>query len=161
LRDFVHAAVFDQPLARRMAQQRPAWLTDVSGIEGTALAGVVIEDYLEAARLLLDLGADVNTRGLSDETPLMYAAHLGYREMVGLLLGRGADVNARDEMLETALFKAARHGYAEICEALLEAGAEPDIQNEEEESIRDIVLPRKREQVLAVLARHERGGPVS
>lgn len=160
LRDFVHAAVFDQPLARRMAQQRPAWLTDVSSSEETALADVVIENYLEAARFLLDLGADVNTRGLSDETPLMYAAGLGYQEMVSLLLGRGADVNARDETLETALFKAARHGYAEVCGALLEAGAEPDIQNDGEESVLDIVLPRKRGQVLAVLARHEREEPV-
>ncbi len=146
--------MFDQPLARRIAQQRPAFLSDVSSIEETALADVVIENYLEAARFLLDLGAGVNTRGLSAETPLMYAAGLGYREMVALLLEHGADMNARDEEQETALFKAARHGCAEVCEALLEAGAEPDIQNDMEQNILDIILPRKREQVLAVLARH-------
>ena len=160
LRHFIHAAVFDQPLARRMMQQNPALLTDTSGIGETALADVVIENYLEAARFLLDLGADVNTRGLSAETPLIHAAGLGYREMVALLLGRGADVNARDEGQETALFKAARHGYAEVCEALLEAGAEPDIQNDCEENIFDIILPRKREQVLAVLARYGYREPV-
>lgn len=137
-----------------MKQERPAWLTDMNSIGETALADVVIENYLEAARFLLDLGADVNTRGLSAETPLMYAAGLGYREMVALLLERGADVNAQDGEQETALFKAARHGYAEVCEALLESGAEPDIQNDMGENIFDIILPRRREQVLTVLGRH-------
>ena len=143
LRHFVHAAMFDQPLARRMMKQRPAWLTDVNGIGETVLADVVIENYLEAARFLLDAGADINTRDMSQATPLIQAAGLGYREMIGLLLERGADVKARDEGQETALFEAARHGYAEVCEALLEAGAELDIQNDMEESLSGVILPRR------------------
>jgi len=160
LRDFVNAAVFDQPLAGRMLQRNPALLTDVNGIGETALADVVIENYLEAARFLLDAGADINTRDMSSETPLIQAAHLGYREMVALLLERGAQVNARDESQETALFQAARYGHAEVCEALLVAGAELNIQNDMEETLLDVILPRKREQVLGVLARHGYRQPV-
>lgn len=160
LRDFVHGAVFDQPLARRMMQRNPALLTDASGSGETALADVVIENYLEAARFLLDAGADINTRDRSGETPLIQAANMGYRDMVALLLGRGADVNARDEVQETALFKAARYGYAEVCAALLAAGAELNIQNDMQEDISDVVLPRKREQVLNVLIRHRYREPI-
>lgn len=160
LRDFVHAAVFDQPLARRMAQKNPALLTAVNSIGETALADVVIENYLEAARFLLDAGADINTRDMSGETPLMQAAGLGYRAMVALLLERGADVNARDGSQETSLFKAARHGYAEVSAALLEAGARLDIQNDMQENVWDVVLPRKRQQVLSILARHGYQEPV-
>ena len=160
LRNFVNAAVFDQPLAGRMLQRNPALLTDVNGIGETALADVVIENYLEAARFLLDAGADINTRDMSSETPLIQAAHLGYREMVALLLERGAQVNARDESQETALFQAARYGHAEVCEALLVAGAELNIQNDMEETLLDVILPRKREQVLGVLARHGYRQPV-
>ncbi len=159
LRDFVHAAIFDQPLARRMMRQKPALLTDASSGE-TVLADVVIENYLEAARFLLDAGADINARDLSGETPLIQAAGLGCREMVALLLGGGAEVNARDEGQETALFKAARHGYAEVCGALLGAGAELNIQNDMQENVWDVVLPRKREQVLSVLAQHGYPKPV-
>lgn len=160
LREFVHAAVFDQPLARRMAQKNPALLTAVNSIGETALADVVIENYLEAARFLLDAGADINTRDMSGETPLMQAAGLGYRAMVALLLERGADVNARDGSQETSLFKAARHGYAEVSAALLAAGAELNIQNDMQEDISDVVLPRKREQVLNVLIRHRYREPI-
>lgn len=154
LREFAHAAVFGQPLARRMMQRNPALLTDINSIGETALADVVIENYLEAARFLLDAGADINTRDMSGETPLMQAAGLGYQEMGALLLERSADVNARDEGQETALFKAARYGYAEVCGALLEAGAELNIQNDMQEDLSEVVLPRKREQVLNVLLRH-------
>ncbi len=154
LREFIHAAVFDQPLARHMALKNPALLTDASGSGETALADVVIENYLEAARFLLDAGADINTRDMSGETPLIQAAGLGYQEMVTLLVGRGAEVNARDEAQETALFKAARYGYAEICELLLKAGAGLTIQNDRQEGLSDIILPRKREQVLRILAQY-------
>jgi len=151
---FVHACVFDQPLARRMLQEKPSWLTTTNGIGETALAYVIIEDYLEAARFLLDLGANINTRDNRAETPLIQAAGLGYLEMVALLLERGAEVNAQNEDLETAIFKAVRYGYVEVCEALLVAGAEVQAQNDMEEHLWDVVLPRKRELLLGVLTRH-------
>ena len=50
-------------------------------------------------------------------------------------------------------------GTPRICEALLEAGAEADIQNDSEESVFDSILPRKRDQIIAVLTRYGRGGP--
>jgi ankyrin repeat protein len=162
LRHFVQAAVFNQPLARQMLQADRSWLAARSGSGETALADVVVENYVDAARFLIGQGADVNTRDNSGETPLMYAAILGYAEMVALLLQRGADVNAVDGLEESALFKAARHGRAELCDALLVAGAELGGMNLLSKSVYDVILPRKRTQVLSVFERHghrEQGAP--
>lgn len=144
-----------------MIQERHDWLTATNGSGETALAYVVIENYLDAAHFLLESGAEIDSRDMSDETPLIHAAGLGYTEMVTLLLGRGAPVNAQNEDEETALFKAARYGYAEVCEALLAAGAGTDVENLMGQSLADVVLPRKRAQVVSVLARYGYPNPVS
>ena len=137
-----------------MLQESRDWLTATNSIGESALAYIVIENYREAAKFLLEHGADVNTRDMSDETPLIQASGLGYVEMVSLLLERGAEVDARDQDQETALFKAVRYGHSEICEALLAAGAEVNVQNDMEQHLTYVVLPRKREQVMSVLAKH-------
>jgi ankyrin repeat protein len=54
---------------------------------------------LDAARVLLDAGADVNAVNANDHwgtTPLHAAAHANQREIAALLLERGADRDARD-----------------------------------------------------------------
>ena len=58
----------------------------------TVLQEAISEEKIEAVRLLLDNGVDVNYR-VSDEdlTPLMYAVNSGNTEMVALLLENGAD----------------------------------------------------------------------
>ena len=151
---FVHACVFDQPLARRMLQERSSWLTITNDIGETPLAYIVIENYLDAARFLLNAGADVNTRDKSGETPLIQAAGLGYQEVVALLLEQGAEVNIRNEDEETALSKAVRSGYSEICETLLVAGADIQTQNDMGQYLSDVSLPRKHQQVLNILTQY-------
>ena len=58
----------------------------------TLLQQAISEENIEAVRLLLDNGVDINYR-VSDEdpTPLMYAINSGNKEMVALLLKNGAD----------------------------------------------------------------------
>jgi ankyrin repeat protein/mono/diheme cytochrome c family protein len=79
---------------------------------------------LDATRLLLDRGADVNTRGIDGRTPLMMAAISDAYplEIVRTLIARGADVNVRTPAGETAASLAAVRGGA-IVDALVKAGA--------------------------------------
>jgi ankyrin repeat protein len=101
----------------------------VLGISGAepALVGDLLRDApdllmrfalcgnLEGIRMLLDLGADVNTRdprgdgywGIAkDGTALHVAAWKAHHETVALLVARGADVNARNARGETPLMRA-------------------------------------------------------
>lgn len=90
---------------------------------------------VEAARLLLDAGADVNAPGHSDITgdasPLVLAASSGATsvEMISLLLQRGADPDARAGAGVTALQIASERGDRDVSEALLAGGATLDIHS--------------------------------
>ena len=58
----------------------------------TLLQQAISEERIEAVRLLLQNGADVNyTVSDHDPTPLIYAINSGKKEMVSLLLDNGAD----------------------------------------------------------------------
>jgi uncharacterized protein len=55
------------------------------------------QQTLEAVKLLLDLGADVNAQDLLDgRTALMGAAHKGRNDVIELLVARGANLSLRD-----------------------------------------------------------------
>lgn len=60
-------------------------------------------EALEAVKLLLELGADVNARESGGRTALQGAAYGGEDEIIRLLASRGADVNAMDNYGRTAL----------------------------------------------------------
>ena len=68
----------------------------------------------------MDKGADVNAKGLYEQTPVIYAAMFGSADTVRILLEHGADVNARESLKgDTGLDKT---GDTEIVRMLREAG---------------------------------------
>ncbi len=58
---------------------------------------------VEAARLLIDKGADVDARGFDDWTPLHWAAKTGSKPICEMLLEHGANLNALNGVLRTPL----------------------------------------------------------
>ncbi len=68
-----------------------------------ALFEAIDNRRLEAAKVLLAAGANVNARGDDEQTPLMLAVKRNYPEMVQLLIAAGADVNAKNNKEQTAL----------------------------------------------------------
>jgi len=94
------------------------------GLYGTPLHAASFKGRLDAARLLLDYGADVNsTKG--GEIPLRLAYKCQHFEVMKLLLSRGATVDLRDEdYIGTVLHRASWDGEAEAVELLLQHGAD-------------------------------------
>jgi len=85
---------------------------------------------LASARRLLDKGANIETTGDNDMTPLGAAADNGDLSMVQLLLQRGANPRAKDHSLETPLMHAAYGGHTEIVRLLLKQN--PDLAEKNE-----------------------------
>lgn len=93
----------------------------------TALHFAAFFGKSEAARLLLDAGAEVNV--VSDNEmrvqPLHSAAAGRHHEVCRVLLTAGADVDATQQHGYTPLHAAAQHGDVELVELFLSAGADP------------------------------------
>ncbi len=119
--------------------------TNAATTEGeTALMTVARTGNVEAAKVLLAAGADVNSKEQwRQQTPLMWAVAEAHPEMAQELIAHGADVNARQvtwnwerqitkEPREkwmplgglTPLLFAARQGCVECGQVLLKSGAE-------------------------------------
>jgi ankyrin repeat protein len=100
--------------------------------ETTALIFAISQGYGEIVHLLLDKGADVNTKIIDKEskytvTPLLLAVYLDKAEIVKMLLEYGADIHARVENRDlggkTALRIAVKKENLEIIQLLLQAGS--------------------------------------
>ena len=82
-----------------------------------------VNDSCIAVEKLLSLGADVNTREWTHQTPLIQASRLGHVNTVNVLLHAGADVNIKDHNERTALIFASE--TCDSCvELLVHAGAD-------------------------------------
>ncbi|XP_072851515.2 fibronectin type 3 and ankyrin repeat domains protein 1 isoform X1 [Pogona vitticeps] len=75
-----------------------------AGLEWTPLIRLcALTGKTDVATLLIDAGADVNTKDKDGKTPLMVAALNNQEELVALLLERGADPDVKNEFGKGAL----------------------------------------------------------
>lgn len=81
-------------------------------------------------QVLLQAGANVNTKDASGFTALMLAADRNYTDVIELLLQAGAKVDIKDNAGETALIYAAQESTPDVVKKLLDAGANINVQNE-------------------------------
>jgi ankyrin repeat protein len=113
---------------------------------------------LEAARLLLDAGAEIDRPNPDDITPLFMAIGSGHADVAHFLIERGADINASDWYGRTPLWSAVearnqdihngtlehmvdREPLVGLIETLLDRGADPNSRTTETFPIRNHVLP--------------------
>ncbi|MDE1153754.1 MAG: ankyrin repeat domain-containing protein [Micavibrio sp.] len=83
----------------------------------------------EMAKLLVERGADINSRNNGGNTPLMLAAMHGDVELIRYLSDKGADINAIGSGGWTALFMAAQGGHTEVAKVLLEKGIDFSVKD--------------------------------
>lgn len=109
-------------LNKLIGEQKIAVNAVVPG-RGTALMAAAEENCVDAARLLINAGADLNLGFPGEGTPLSQAAANGAIEIARLLVNRGADLDASVPGRKTPLAAAASEGDLEMVKLLVEAGA--------------------------------------
>jgi hypothetical protein len=87
-------------------------------VGSTALILAADYDQLDAAKILLENGADPNLPDNSGNTPLMGAVFMENKDIVQLLLDAGADPNFENDEGMSAFTYAEDFGYIEIVELL-------------------------------------------
>lgn len=83
----------------------------------------------EAAKLLIDAGAELNYQNDDGSTALHTAVAFGNTEVAKLLIDAGIGLNIKNKEGATALHTAAFFGNKEIVEVMLEKGADKTIKN--------------------------------
>ena len=81
--------------------------------------------HREIAKILLDNGAEVDTRADDGRTPLMLAAGKGENDLVAFLLKAGADPTLTDKSGAAAGSLAKAKGYKEVADRLQQAAPPP------------------------------------
>lgn len=86
--------------------------------------------YHEIVKLLIEHGAVLEAlSGVSQATPMVFAAQSGSPETVQVLVDAGARVNAANCYGNTPLHEAAHDGNGDIVDILLKAGADVNAKN--------------------------------
>ena len=156
---------------------------DVKAIDDTHHTPLHWASSKEAAELLIDAGADVDARTLSDGETILYSAAWGaaqghpksgvmYLDLTKLLIAKGADVNVklklgsmiqdnepyRAKSGETTLHEVARsyaeEAASEVCELLIANGAKVNEGNVKGHTPLDEALANQRSKTAEILRRH-------
>jgi ankyrin repeat protein len=144
---FEAAAVGDVDRLRALLDAVPALAGAWSEDGFTALHFAAFFGHPEAAKLLVERGADLearstNTQFALDAAPLHSASAAGQLEVCEVLLEAGADVNAVQHGGYTALLDAAANGNAELVALLLERGADRAARLDDGRGLEDLGISR-------------------
>lgn len=90
-----------------------------------ALCSAAGQGKPDIAKILIQHGANVNSRDEEGITPLSQAAYSKTAETTKLLISKGANVNSRGYLNQTPLITAAVYGVPDTIKELLKAGTDP------------------------------------
>ena len=96
----------------------------------TALHIAAKKDLLEAAKWLINKGADLEAKALGGETPLLWAAWKDSVDVARLLISRGAKVDAKENINgRTPLHVAAYWNNLKVAQLLIDNGADKNVKD--------------------------------
>lgn len=128
-------------------------LTEQSSDGWTPLHLAAFFGKTDAARLLLNKGAEVNARSTNSmaNTPLHAAAAGRSTEVAKLLIDHGASVNARQHGGWTPLHAAAQNGDLELAKRLVDGGADIAARADNNQSALDLALTKAQQAMVDYL----------
>ncbi len=117
--EFLNAAATNNTklLSKGLLQGIPVDSRDQTG--RTALLIATYNNAIDAARLLIERGADVNAMDNQSDSPYLYAGAEGKLEILKLTIEAGADLSSVNRYGGTALIPAAHHGHVSVVKYLL------------------------------------------
>ena len=152
---FDAAALGDAEALKRSIGRRRSLVRALSEDGFTPLHLAAYFGGVDAAKLLLERGADVHARStnrsLPSLTPLQSAAAGRRTEVAALLLEHGADPNATQAGGWTALHAAAANGNTELVRRLLKAGAKASQLSEDRTPPIEFAIVNGHRDVVALL----------
>jgi ankyrin repeat protein len=96
----------------------------------TALMWAVAQKHADAAKALIEAGADIRARSRTGFSPMMFAARVGAEESADVLLAAGANVNEVGPRGMTPLVLASASGQEAFAIHLLDKGADPNAKDD-------------------------------
>jgi ankyrin repeat protein len=107
------------------AMQGPSPGNNTSGADGgqTPLMLASIGGHVEAIRVLIEKGANLEAADESGMTPLILASFTGHVQAIRMLIEKGANLEAVDENGMTPLMLASVSGHEDALRVLIENGA--------------------------------------
>ena len=116
-------------LVEHLASKYPQYTNAICGNAGTALHSASYAGHVQVVRTLLKCGAEVDARGVWNQSPLILASFKGHLDIVQCLLDHGADVNLQGDHYNTALSHATVIGHLEIVRTLLAHSADVNFRD--------------------------------
>jgi ankyrin repeat protein len=121
----LHYALQDLEMLKILLENKP----NADNIQSSLINAIEINN-IDAVRLLLDFGADVNNiSGEEKETPLHVAADRGNAAILKLLIKKGAYVNRKNVYGNSVLHDMAERGNCQMASQILKAGADVNAKN--------------------------------
>jgi len=119
-----------QPQARTQPEPETVKSAPIAMVAPTSLHAVVAKGDFEAARKLMEQGADIEAKDPgTGASVLHYAVMRGNPDILKYLLGKGVDVNSRTRNGTTPLHTAVLYNRYEVAEMLLNKGADVDAKS--------------------------------
>ena len=120
------ARIGDATALRKLIESDPSLLNARDTDESTPLHCGSWKGNVEAVKVLLELGADVNAQNKNNywgNTPLHAAAHDNQRAVAELLIANGADIHAEFGLVRTPLRETEAHNAKPVDALLIKLGA--------------------------------------
>jgi len=137
---------------KKMLTEDPTRVNSPDKDKMTPLHHAVDAGKLEAASLLIRMGADINVVNFKKETPLHIAAYKGNAGAVKLLLEHNADLTMREMRDRIPLFLACNWGNdLETVRLLIEAGSDVNDKNSRGEIVLVSTLSYGKKEIIDLL----------